>query len=331
MINKSSANTNKILWILLIFFILLFGALSVGYVLYQNLPGAPITLEPVVIKAPVIENQTFEDVKQFYSNMKFNHNQISYNIDSLCSDEKKQRMIEAFDSLSRLVGNIIFYRVSNMTEEVDIEISCSEQEKFTEEEYFIAGEGGAKEIVSTGRYNIISSGMVLLHDSFKRVLECDWANVELHELIHVFGFGHSENPDSLMYSILENCDQKLDEAIIEELKRLYSEENLPDLYFESVSAVKRRRRLDFNLTVRNLGAIDAENVEFSVLDEGEIVSTFDLKDKDGKIKYGAGIIISVTDLPLKHVNPDEISFIIDYENSIEEIDKENNVAKITFD
>ena len=48
-------------------------------------------------------------------------------------------------------------------------------------------------------------------------------------------------------------------------------------------------------------------------------------------KYGAGIILSIENLKLKHSNPDEIKFVIDYDNSIKEFDEENNVAVISFE
>ena len=319
--------SNKLLVGLLIFLIILLGIFVIIYLFYQNVPGSPINLNPVVVKAPVVQNQTYLEVLQFYPSMKFNHNLISYNMEDECSEEKRERMIEAFDTLSNLIKIVSFYEVVG---ESDIEVSCSGQEDIEEGEYFIAGEGGAREIISTGRYNIISNGMVILHGNPHGFLECDWANVELHELIHVFGFDHSENPNSLMYNLLESCDQELDDSIINELKRLYSQENLADLYLEDVKIVKKRRYIDFNLTVKNSGSIDAENVKVSVFDDGELIKSFDLEDDEGKIRYGAGIIISIENLKLKHSNPDEIQLVVDSDNFIEEIDEENNIAKITF-
>tara|TARA_Y100000034_G_scaffold21160_1_gene24351 strand:+ start:17771 stop:18742 length:972 start_codon:yes stop_codon:yes gene_type:complete len=321
---------NKILMTLLIVLVLLFGGFGVIYFIYQNIPGKPVNLEPVVVEAPIAQNQTYEEVMQFYPSMKFNHNKISYKVEEECKGDKRERMIEAFDELSSLVGVISFYEVE-FKEGVDIEISCSGQEGVVEGEYFIAGEGGAKEIILTERYNIINQGVVLLHGNPHGFLECSWANVELHELIHVFGFDHSENPDSLMYSLLESCSQRLDESIINELKTLYSQENLADLYLEDVEIVKKRRYIDFDLTVKNSGSIDAENVKLSVFDDGELVKSFDLGDEEGKIKYGAGIKISIENLRLKSSSPDEIQLVIDSDNFIKEIDEENNIAKISFE
>jgi len=295
------------------------------YYLYLNIPGEAERLEPVIHDAPTIENQTdFLEVSQFYPNMKFNHNSISYEIDIACSGEERGRMISAFNDLASKVGLISFNEVLS---DADIEVSCSGSEKESiDKEHFIAGEGGAKEIIQTERYNVISDGIVILHNGFKNSLECDWSNVELHELVHVFGFGHSDNSKSLMYPYLEDCDQKLDDSIINELKRLYSEINLADLYFDKVSAVKKGRYLDFNVTVKNSGSINSEATQFSVLDNGNLVENFDL----GGISYGAGISIEIKNLKLRSRNPDEIRFVIDRDDLVDEIDSENNVAVVSL-
>ena len=255
--------------------------------------------------------------------MKFNHNSISYNIDPACNNEKRQRMISAFNDLALKMNLINFQEIASNP---DIEVSCSKDEKeAVNKDYFIAGEGGAKEIIQTGRYNVITNGVILLYRE-KNTEECNWANIELHELIHVFGFGHSNNSNSLMYPYLESCDQKLDDSIIKELRRLYSEENLADLYFENMSAVKKGRYLDFNLTIKNSGDINSEKTIFSVLEDGEVVKDFDLEE----ITYGAGIVIEIKNLRLISRSPDEIRFIIDRNNLIEEIDKKNNVAVVSL-
>ena len=50
--------------------------------------------------------------------------------------------------------------------------------------------------------------------------------------------------------------------------KLYLEDNLPDLYFENVDAVIKkdflRTYIDFNLTIKNSGVVDASNIYFSV-------------------------------------------------------------------
>lgn len=318
--NKKGLIFNLIL-ILFMILIIIFGL----YYLYLNIPGTPENLNLSITKDfVIIENQTFAEVSQFYPNMKFNHNLISYNMDVACSDKKKNRMISAFNDLASKVNLISFYNVMGNP---DIEVSCSDDKKESiDKTHFIAGEGGAKEIIQTIRYNVITNGTVLLYKETNQ-RDCEWANVELHELIHVFGFGHSNNSKSLMYPYLEDCNQKLDNSIIKELIRLYSEENLADLYFDKISAVKKGRYLDFNLTIKNSGVINSEKTKFSVLEDNEVVKDFDLD----QINYGAGISIEIKNLKLISRTPKEIRFIIDKENLIKEIDEENNIAVVSFD
>jgi len=314
-------------WILNIILVLLIVVVFsiAGYFLYLNLPGEPKSLKAVISPSKLEVSNLSSEVKQFYPSMKFNHNFISYNIDVQCNEEKTSRMIEAFDELSNKVDEISFYSVN---QNPDIEVACSDLEKHSiEEDYFIAGEGGAKEIIQTKRYNVITQGVILLHLNPERSRECEWPNIELHELLHVFGFNHSTDENSLMYPYLESCDQKLDEGIINDLKQLYSKENLPDLYFEEVrDVVKRGVYLDFNVSIKNSGVINSGNVVLSVFEDNKKVDDFDLKD----ISFGAGVNFQVKNLKLNSRSSENIELRIDSDNLIKEIDEENNIAKLTF-
>ena len=311
---------DKILGKTLTFFILVAFAMII-YFIYLNFPFGTKGLDFDIGNLPDLEG--LGESGQFYPNMKFNHNSISYKIGPACDQDKRDRTLSAFNELSTKVGSIKFYEVLT---DPDIEILCSEYTKQTPGDYFIAGEGGAREIIQTGRYNIITDGLILLHENPHEFYKCDWANIELHELVHVFGFDHSADENSLMYPYLNSCDQKLDISIISILKDLYAEENLPDLYFKDINVVKKGRYLDFNLTVKNSGAIDANGVSFHILDDGQLVKTFDL----GNLSFGAGMKVEIQNLRLIHKNPDEIQFIIDRNNQIKEIDEGNNIAKTNF-
>jgi len=323
---------SRILSILLILLVLVLIS-YLCYFVYINTPRSPENLNFDINQENNSYSQIPTEVHQFHPNMKFNHNNISYQINSDCSLNKKQRMVEAFNILSENVGLISFHEVSNYYELVDIEISCSESEKPSdnqdtnqEKDFFIAGEGGAREIILSGKYNIIMNGTVLLFKSPENSIKCEYPNVELHELIHVFGFDHSEDKNSIMNPYLNSCDQKLDVSIIDELKRLYSIKNLPDLFFKEINAVKKGRYLDFNLTIKNEGLSDAKNVTFSIFDDNELVETSDI----GELKSGAGIFIKIINFKLLHLSSKQIVFKIDNDNHIQELDKSNNVAEVKF-
>lgn len=312
---------------ILILVLIILVVLTIFFLFKYNLPISenPIQANTTTRGLPELENSNFGSVLQFYSNMKFNHNNLSYAIDNSCPLQKRKNILSAFDLLSSEIMVINFYKSDNP----DIDVICSNDPKYNvleKSEFFIAGEGGAKEIVPTGRFNVINKGVILLYEDSDNSIECELPNTELHELMHVFGFNHSQDPNSLMYPYLKSCDQKLDDSIINKIKELYSEQNLPDLYFENVSAVKNGRYLDFNISIKNSGDVNAENVSFSILDDGKLVDTKELRD----INFGSGIAMEVRNLKLFKADLKEIRIIIDYFNKIKEIDKENNIATVKF-
>lgn len=288
------------------------------YYLYINLPGEPISVNIQIDEPDSVEVTSLSRVKQFYPNMKFNHNEITYNIDFQCDEIKKSRVLEAFSILSENVDSIRFVPTNG---ESDIEVSCTQREKnIGNSEYFVAGEGGAKEIIQTGKYNVINEGIILLYNNVHNAKSCNWPNVELHELLHVFGFNHSSDDRSIMYPLLESCDQSLDESIVKELKRLYDIPNLADLDFEEASATKKGIYLDFNISIRNSGTVDSRNTTLSIYDDDTLVDTRTLEG----IKYGAGVMINVENFRLNKRNSKEIKFVIDKYDNIKEIDEDNN-------
>lgn len=317
----------KLNFVLNLFLILiLFGLVFLGGIyLYLQFPSNSIGLTAVFNAGEFgVENFSTE-FPQFYPNMKFNHNVISYSIQESCAEDKILRMVRAFETLENVTGVISFNRLSA---DADIQVFCEKQleEKYNES-YFILGEGGAKQIIQTRDYNIIQKGEILLYDSPHSVKYCDWPNVELHELIHVFGFGHSNNSNSLMYPYLESCDQKLDSEIVESLILLYSGDNLPDLYFEKASGFTKGMYLDFNVTIKNSGPIIAKGVKLGVFENEKLVEIFNISDLD----FGAGVNFNVQNVKLKSYNPSEVLLFIDPEDKIKELNKNNNKIKLKKD
>jgi hypothetical protein len=254
---------------------------------------------------------------QYYPNMKFNHNNLSYSIDSSCSEIKIRRIKQSLEILEEKTKEISFFEVK---ENPDIEIICENKNMPTKEKgYFIAGEGGPTSIINTSLFYVIEKGIVLL---YRDKLLCEYPNVEIHELLHVFGFEHSENKESIMYSV-SSCNQIITEDITSELKRLYSIENLPELHFSDVEVSQQGSYLNFNLKIKNSGLKKAENIilEITSLPSENKIEYFDI----GNIDYGEGRYLKVENLKIP-LRTKRISFFIKGE---EEFQYENNL--IEFD
>src|SRR3989338_3357779 len=141
------------------------------------------------------------DNMQFYENLRYSDSKISYHISDKCTLQKKEDAERAFEILENKTI-LDFYSVTSNEE---ILITCESRQKI-KEDYFIAGEGGPVNISRAGQFNVILNGQVLLI----RQSECQNPNIDLHEIMHSLGFGHSLNEKDIMYEISE-CSQTLGE------------------------------------------------------------------------------------------------------------------------
>lgn len=246
-------------------------------------------------------------VAQFYPNMRFPDKEISYYFGVECPGEKREKMTEAFYELENKTL-LRFYEVS----EGDIEIRCGKE--YSKGSMFVAGEGGPVKVINGTKFNVILSGQILLLYSHS----CS-SNVELHELLHVLGFGHSLNPESVMYNIT-SCEQRLDEPIVDEINRLYKTESLPDLYLSEVSASKKGMYLSLNFSVRNQGLKDAENVEVILSGNGKTYWNEPIEE----VKIGEGRIFSIENLKVS-LGAERLELSVYYGK---EIDYKNNNATL---
>ena len=245
---------------------------------------------------------------QFYPNMRFPTSQISYNINNGCTLQKKADMERAFEIVSDKTV-LSFYPVFS---DEEISIGCSNKNQ-VEGGLFIAGEGGPTNITKSGNYNIIFNGeILLLRDS-----QCENPNVGIHELFHVLGFNHSDNPNNIMYSV-SKCNQEISQDMIDLIYELYSVSSEPDLIFEEVSAQMLGKYLGTEFTIRNYGLADADKFEIEIYADNKIIKTVYSEE----IPIGFGRTISLSNVLVPQFSVDKIELII--KSNFSELDKENN-------
>jgi len=190
-----------------------------------------------------------EKTSQFYPNLRFRDRVITYWISSGCSDEKIENTEEAFE----IIENLTILDFNSGNNNPEILILCSDLSPTAEEEnHFIAGEGGPSKIINASKYNVIFSSRVSLYKGDN----CENPNVALHEIFHALGFDHNANPQSIMYNV-SNCNQKIDQSLVEEINSLYAVDSLPDLVITEVVASKEAIYLNLNVTLMNIGLKDS--------------------------------------------------------------------------
>ena len=160
---------------------------------------------------------------------------------------------------------------------------------------------------------MILKGKIFLY----RQSSCDQPIVELHELLHVFGFEHINDSKSIMYPYAE-CDQVLKQEYLDSLIKIYSIPPLAELVFDEANVSRAGKYLNFDISISNKGIIDAENVAIIVYEDDQEVKRFPLQE----IKLGSGKKFMVENLKLESKSSEQIKLVIDYMGY--EYDKQNN-------
>lgn len=256
-------------------------------------------------------NQTDTQSTQYYPNMRFIKTTLFYKTED-CSELQKKRVRQAFEIISNKTKILYFYEKNNSE---DILITCNKTTQKISKKFIKTGEAGAYPIINTGAFYIIKKGRISLFDNKNN---CKTPNTELHEILHVLGFKHSQNSSSIMYNF-SYCNQKLDKEIIDELIKLYSLESLPDVLFDDLDVSKKRSYLDFQSKVSNKGLKESENVSLEIYSKNKKIKTFEL----GTLKPGQGKIIDVKNLLIKEAS--ELKFIL---TGKKELNQTNNLIEI---
>ena len=251
-------------------------------------------------------NSSFSEDMQFYENMRFPNSQISYRIED-CPLNQKDQMERAFNKIEN-VTILNFYSVNSNEE---ISVTCDSSAKI-EGGMFIAGEGGPTNITKTEKFSVILKGKILLIKDSR----CEQPNVAIHELLHVLGFDHSENPNNIMYPI-SRCDQEIGEDTIRLINWLYEFPSYPDLSFEQASASLRGRYLDVSVTARNNGLRNSENLTIVIYSGNKKIKDFEIE----ALEIGFGRSLTLTNM-LVLSKVEELRIVIDY--PYPELDKANN-------
>ncbi len=252
--------------------------------------------------------------KQFYQNMRYQDRIITYSIASSCSSDRVSEMEEALVNLEALT---VLEFEQSFTGDALIRVLCSDvAPEAGQENYFVAGEGGPSRVLNSTLYSVILEGKISLF----REDRCDGAKVATHELLHALGFDHNNKPQSILYPTL-NCDQEIDQEIIDSINIIYQYESLPDLVFYTATATKSGRYLNFDIEVLNQGLRESVPTKVSVYSDDELVDNFDI----GAVSIGSRKILTVENLRLPS-DANKIVFVVDEENEADELFENNNQA-----
>lgn len=248
---------------------------------------------------------------QFYPNIRFPFNEISYKIFN-CTLQKKDDMQYAFT----IIENLTSLRFSPVSDSEEISVTCEEKNRY-DNGLFIAGEGGPVNITATRNFNVVTKGEI----SLIKNSDCVYPNIAIHELLHVLGFKHSDNPNNIMYNIT-NCNQVISDDVIRLINQLYAVPSYPDLVLENVSGIMKGRFLEVNFSVINAGLSDAKESNVTIYSGDKLIQETTVHS----LLVGYGRFVHISNIWIPQTNIEKLSFDIKY--NFEEIDKENNKATL---
>jgi len=304
----------------IVLLVILLGAVCFStYILWMNMPGKEASYKEYKSNESLYYGHLDNTSHQFYPNMRYKSNRISYNIEALCSEKKKEEIKKAFDILSEKTI-LEFYPVSGKS---DIIVLCSElpKEKEAEEkEHFIAGEGGVSEVINATVFAIILEGKISLYRDEK----CEKPNVAIHEIFHALGFNHNNNTKSILYPV-SNCEQEIDSYLIDDINGLYSIKSEPDLAIESINANRSGRYLNYVIKIANYGLKESKNATLKTYSGDKEIITYDL----GEIELGMKKILTAQNIRLKG-DYNDIKFVVELKKDENDLNPMNNVAEITL-
>lgn len=308
----------KILMPLLL--IILFGVLGYGIYIFwdqysaESVPFTHISKNEGNMQQEVID---YSQSQQFYPNMRYASERISYGFEPGCDSSKKESMLGALNIVSNLTV-LEFYSSSSP----EIIITCSElAPEPKNKDHFVAGEGGPTEIVNASQFSLIKQGKISLYREDK----CSEPHIAVHELLHALGFDHNQNPSSILYPTLD-CTQKVDQYFIDKIDQLYNVPSEADLVITNLEASKTGKYLDFSVEITNEGLLDATNVRMSLYGDGKMINDFDF----GDVPVGTRKTLNVGNYTISK-STKTLKFIVDEKNKIKELNKDNNIEELVIE
>jgi hypothetical protein len=251
---------------------------------------------------------------QFYPNMRYINKAITYEIASECSNKKREAIISVFNLLEKQT----VLRFSS-AQKGEIEFFCTNLPPEPESSrHFVAGEGGPTQIINTTNYAAILKGKVSLYRSEK----CERPIVALHEILHALGFDHTSDSKSIMFPII-NCEQELDDFIIDQINTLYTTDAAPDLAIERVNAQATGLYLNFEISVANYGLLNAKNATLTLTAGSEFVRSFPLEE----LGFGQRKTLTVTNVRIPR-NAETLRFRVSVGGNENELSNSNNEAEV---
>jgi len=147
-------------------------------------------------------------------NSKWYKDKLTFAISNSCSELEKSRMRQSFSYLLASVNTSLSF--TEVTEACpDITVNCVAGGFATGLEEGIAEAKVMR--VNEGYYNVIAGATITLSTEASLCMKPD---VQVHMILHAFGFGHTADPTDIMYERL-GCQKEIKPSVRSDLAQIY--------------------------------------------------------------------------------------------------------------
>lgn len=177
-----------------------------------------------------VEVEKEEIKKDYFSNtdrLHFGEMPVTFGFKTECRQRIEDSMRLAFQSIENETEGIVYFEeVSNNPA---ISIFCAESER--DRDSYTRALGSATCILDNDNPNLIIGGEIYIYGQ-GWVCGTGYPAVEVHEILHVFGFLHNPSPRSIMYRFSSDYSQgctidSIDDVYIDCLRNIYSNGTIP--------------------------------------------------------------------------------------------------------
>lgn len=149
--------------------------------------------------------------------MHWMHMPLTFNFSENCTALLLSRNRRAFQEIENQTKGVVSFE--EISGPADISLICHKEVPRNdiyltsgEEQHWAQGNKIVKAVINF--YNVVEG---------RSTLGCvSYPDVEIHEILHTFGFQHKEGYDSIMRPVQGNCLYKIDSDILAELNEIYS-------------------------------------------------------------------------------------------------------------
>jgi len=172
-------------------------------------------------KMEQIEEERRDDFSKV-NHLRWGYMPLTYGFETECIERLQNSIRLAFESVENETGGIIYFE--EVLENPDISIHCVEREY--DKDSYTTTIGGARCFTYNEKPNLIMEGEIYIYGQ-GMVCGTGYPSVEVHEILHLFGFLHNPSPQSIMFPYTADSSARcktnsIDKIYINCLRHIYS-------------------------------------------------------------------------------------------------------------